>query len=43
MLTRMVGVISSSRFLQDSEPFTGISIEPGTRTRTAARNKHTAA
>lgn len=34
----MVGVISSSRFLHDTEPFTGTSLEPGTRTRTAARN-----
>jgi len=37
-LTRMVGVISSSRFLHDPEPFTGTSIEPNTRIRTDDRN-----
>ena len=42
MLTRMVGVISSSRFLHDTEPFTGTIIESGTRTRAVERNKYSA-
>ena len=41
-ITRMVGVISSSRFLHDSEPLTWTSIHFGTRTRTANRNKYSA-
>ena len=40
MLTRMVGVISSSRFLHDTEPFTGTCVELGTRTRAVAHNIH---
>jgi len=39
-ITRMVGVISSSRFLHDSEPFTETSIQHGTRIRTATHNEH---
>ena len=38
----MVGVISSSRFLHDIEPFTGTSRDPGTRIRTATHNEHSA-